>query len=748
MKKLIAFIAALLVVGTAVFADVSVKDLGDGTAEVTFFYGNPRATEVVIAGTWTDWQNAAEPMTKVEKGWEYKKVLPVATEMRYKFISDGNWTTDLKAPDFVDDGFGGKNGFVDVAAMAAASKAAAAGAPAAAPSAKIKFMTWSMIGTQAQFRTSAVTDASKKGLSMDNATIGAKSYSKLTGNFIGNNPFFVELALAETGLDPVQDGGQLYLRDLDEAGTDVVTWNQGLIDLVNGLAGHPVSYLARTTDNSETSAGPGSNPFLGHLKFGFNTRYVNYLTGFNYAKPEISKSILLTTVDGNWDAGYQHMGGFNVFSLGDGLRQIGDAKINFVFAPNKSADRKGTKYGLWTIAGVEAGGVAAEAQYNAFYTGETLFSKPFEHDVIVGAKGKVAGVDVAAQAVVNVYENLDRVPNGSFWDMMGYTGYSRSAIKFSDGFDPVKHLAGTVQASYKLPEDFAGFTLGYRFRGLESNMLYVCDHHNDMGKDTQTAQLGYLNSQRISLDGYVKAADGLTVSFAPAMEMPLTVSDWDEYYALYGNTGLPNGRWNFNSKDSMKLETRLGADYDLSSVMGKKSSVSVYGKGKYNTEDADKFAGYDSSMLFSNAGLKFTVNEVSSAVKALDFYYGLDNTNDNQMFNTFVVSAALPMEIRTDVSFALRSLTPESSLSDNNYPFGFAIGVSKKINRMYKPTVYAQFVYDMDPYKNFGDGQDALNLDGYAVGSKVKYNGDSPAQDAVEVYNGWAACRLGLRWDL
>ena len=39
MKKIIAFISALLVFATAAFADVSVKKLADGKIEVTFFYG-------------------------------------------------------------------------------------------------------------------------------------------------------------------------------------------------------------------------------------------------------------------------------------------------------------------------------------------------------------------------------------------------------------------------------------------------------------------------------------------------------------------------------------------------------------------------------------------------------------------------------------------------------------------------------------------------------------------------------------
>ena len=57
MKKFCVFISVLLIFAVHVSADVSVKKLGDGNIEVTFFYGNPRAQEVVIAGDFTDWQN-------------------------------------------------------------------------------------------------------------------------------------------------------------------------------------------------------------------------------------------------------------------------------------------------------------------------------------------------------------------------------------------------------------------------------------------------------------------------------------------------------------------------------------------------------------------------------------------------------------------------------------------------------------------------------------------------------------------
>ena len=114
MKKLFAFISVSLIAAAAMFAEVTVKKLDGGKLEVTFFYENPRATEVLLAGDFTSWQAGALPMTKTDKGFTLTKVFDAGTTLKYKFISDGNWTTDLRAPDFVDDGFGGKNGLAEL----------------------------------------------------------------------------------------------------------------------------------------------------------------------------------------------------------------------------------------------------------------------------------------------------------------------------------------------------------------------------------------------------------------------------------------------------------------------------------------------------------------------------------------------------------------------------------------------------------------------------------------------------------
>ena len=455
MKKLFAFISVLLV-ASMVFADVTAKKLPDGKIEATFFYGNPRATEVLLAGDFTNWQNGALPMTKGEKGFSLAVTLPADTEaVTYKFISDGNWTTDLRAPLFIDDGFGGKNSKAEIADLIG-------GSDDSADRAKIVYSTWTMLGTQGQFATGKGDDAY-----FDNMTIAAKSYNKFGGTFIPNAPFYIELALAENELESTRwdywavcnrnhpewgaglgggsDGGNKnhWLYKENNINHDGVDFDDGLKDAFNGILTNPAAYLGfATTNKGNSGKGPGSNPFLGHLKFGWNTPYVNFLTGFNYAKPDTQKTILWTTVDGGWDAGYDHIGGFSVFSLGEKLTHIGDATVNFTFAPNKSADRHGSKYGLWTFANVSYNKFAAEVQYNGYYLGDGLFYKPFEQDIIFGAKNKFGdNLTIAAQMAFTLYDNYDdavaerdaNYNEGSAagsWNSM--RGHASSVIAFAD----------------------------------------------------------------------------------------------------------------------------------------------------------------------------------------------------------------------------------------------------------------------------------------------------------------------------
>ncbi len=796
MKKLFAFISVLAVMAAGLFAEVTAKKNSDGSYEVSFFYGNPRATEVLLAGDFTNWQGGALPMTKGEKGFSVSVNLPASTEaVVYKFISDGNWTTDLRAPLFVDDGFGGKNSRAELADLAGGDD------NGDASKAKIVYSTWTMLGTQGQFATGKGDDAY-----FDNMTLAAKSYNKFGGNLLPNAPFYIELALAENELEGTRwdawgianrtapdwansaanpnnskeywNGGigggiggegakkNHFLYKQNNLSHNGVDFDDGIKDAFNGIITNLPAYFGFATTNENGSAGPGSNPFLGHLKFGWNTPYINFVTGFNYAKPDTNKTILWTTVDGGWDAGYDHIGGFNAFSLGEKLTHIGDATINFTFAPNKSADRHGSKYGLWTFANVSYEKFVAEVQYNGYYLGDGLFYKPFEQDVIFGAKNKFGdNFTLAAQMAFTLYDNYDDAvkERGSnegegYWKGTEATswanmrGYASSVIAFADkgDFDFIKHTAGEVRASYD--SDLINIAADYRYRGAEQNLLFVTDHHKTGGKSTQTDQLGKINTQRVSLDATIKPTDALSINIAPYFETVLSTDDWKLYHdalaAMNSDWACNRNRNAFESEDGKRFAISEKVDFDMSDIIGKTSSISLVSNQEFVTEDEDKFAGYDSKALMNNLGVKFSMGDLGDTLTGFDLYYGLNNSNDYMMFNTLIGSLNFKGDTRVDAFIGIRSLTPEFDNADLNHPFGFGVGVSKKLKAAKKPVVYAQFVYDMDPYNEFGDGQDNLNLSDYGAGDHYVYagDGDTCKCDAVNYYYGAASVRMGIRW--
>ena len=766
MKKIFAFISVFLMLSVSIFADVSVKKLDNGKYEVTFFYGNPRAAEVTIAGDWTNWQNGAEPMTKTDKGWTYTKEVPAGTIMKYKFISDGNWTADIKAPDTIDDGFGGKNGLVEVDVLAPGNEGTA-------KKGSIKFVTWTMAGTQAKFRTQGSSDKSKKGMDFDSATLGLKSYNKLTGNLLPDMPFYVEIALAETELDDsYSSNSPLYIARKDKAGKTVVELKDGLLDMLNGWATSPVAYMAKTTNNVGTSEGPGSNPFLGHLKFGFNSPYVNWYTGFNYAKPEVRQKILWPTTDANWDAGYQHVGGFNSFSLGSKVQNLfadNGIILDAGFAPNKTADRKGTKNGYWGWLGLTYNDLVVDFQSNGMYDGDYLFDDPVEHDFILGAKTKfdvylVGNFDVAAQALISTHQksSADITAAGAS-SQADYFGYSTDVFYRTDSFDGIQNMAAEVSVGYNSPEKFFGASVDYRLRGAQASMLYLRENHDDGTFDLSNT-LGELNSQKIALNAYVNPMDELAISLNAKATLPLeklgSTNDLVKGYTSdVAWTGWYEKRCSsemmplFGIDGGMEFSATPTISYNILDVV----TLSGYGTFKYNAykyEDSaldNNYGASDSAFLFKQAGLTADFGKMNDIVKGLVINYGFDNSNDSRLFNTLIATAKLPADVTVNAAIGLKTVKNTDAGNafdkDTNNPFSFAIGASKRLTVAQKPTIYAQFVFNMDPYKNFGDGQDNLALDGACLAGHWDKGAEVGSIDAVDWYDGFAAVRAGIRWD-
>ena len=627
-----------------------------------------------------------------------------------------------------------------------------------------------MFGVQGNYLLEGTNDKTNKGFDLDSVNLGAKSYNKFVGNFLPNCPVYIEIALAETDLEDYTGEGkvkQIYAKNI--ANEESISWADGLKGLVSGIFSDPVAYLARTTNNSDDAKGPGSNPFLGHLKFGFNTPYINYMTGFNYAKPDVRDAITWTTVCSSWDAGYEHVGGFNQFSLGNkavaALEEATGVTFDIGFAPNKTADRRGSKYGYWGWVDAKFNDWVIDFQTNGMYNGDYMFYQPVEHDFILGAKNTFATdagqLSVALQGLVATHQmSTSELLAAGANNMPDYFGYSTDVWYRSTEFNGLQNLAANARVGFKA--DIWNVNAEYRMRGMQASMLYLRENHDD-GTFDLSSTLGVLNSQRIALDASVTPMEALNINLGVTAEMPLqTIKEGDEAYDVW-NSQLQDW-WKsrrFIENDQPLFNITGGTELSFKPAVTYTMDVDAMTFGAYadmqfcNYNDVEKYySTSDSNFRVKVAGASFSMKpEYSDLIKGVNVYVGQDMSNVNRMFTTLVGKVSFKDDWTANASIGLKY---ENTLSnkdarkfnaDANNPFAFAVGVSKQFKAMKKPTVYAQFVYNMDPFKHFGDGQDALNMNRSNVNGSHEKEGDGVI-DAVDWYDGRAAMRVGIRWDI
>ncbi len=87
--------------------------------EVTFFYQDASASEVVVAGSMNEWSTTAAVMEKDGDLFYYTMAVE-AGSYQYKFVVDGNWIQDPANQTTADDGFGGLNSAFEVTGSAEA----------------------------------------------------------------------------------------------------------------------------------------------------------------------------------------------------------------------------------------------------------------------------------------------------------------------------------------------------------------------------------------------------------------------------------------------------------------------------------------------------------------------------------------------------------------------------------------------------------------------------------------------------
>ena len=413
------------------------------------------------------------------------------------------------------------------------------------------------------------------------------------------------------------------------------------------------------------------------------------------------------------------------------------------------------------------------------YAGDYAFYDPVEHDFIVGVKDKIGGFSFALQGLLATNqkssEEIIAIPQeDGDAGMSAFFGHSTDVFYRTGNIDGIQNFAANAQVGYKA-ENF-GVNAEYRFRGAQASMLYVREDQDD-GDFLLSDQLGVLNSQNVSLNAWVKPLDALKIDLGVSATLPLETinSDsefvtnyiahsgtWDGWYAarcaddmapLFGVTGgtelvfKPAASYAFEDLD---LTLGLYADMKLNLYTLDSDDKTKFGK-KYI---GDTYSASDSKFLFKQAGLSANWNLDNDAVKAVNVYYGFDNSNSARLLNSLIGQVEFPYSIKATLAFALKNVKDTEAgkafNEDANNPFGFAVGVSKQFKAAKKPTLYAQFVFNTDPFASFGSGQDNLRLDRANIG-RFWVDGINQGQskdDPVDWYDGRAALRVGIRWDI
>lgn len=233
---------------------------------------------------------------------------------------------------------------------------------------------------------------------------------------------------------------------------------------------------------------------------------------------------------------------------------------------------------------------------------------------------------------------------------------------------------------------------------------------------------------------------------------PLNEADKSWYKGRCGSENEPyygDEKGELTAKPSVTVDLGKYIDNAFGGV------ITVYGKINYNFDSDYKYGVSESNFRFKNAGLTwaYTAENKEDILKGVNVYYGLDNSNAARMFNTLIGQISLPLDFTVTAGVGLKTINSnkagDEAYTDTalNNPFAAVVGVSKKLASLKKPIVYAQFVYNTDPFKGFGDGQDGLNLSGANVSNRWEKEGAGKIS-AVDYYDGKAAMRVGIRWDI
>jgi hypothetical protein len=263
----------------------------------------------------------------------------------------------------------------------------------------------------------------------------------------------------------------------------------------------------------------------------------------------------------------------------------------------------------------------------------------------------------------------------------------------------VDNMAANVNVTYS--DDYVDVVAGWRTRGAQANMMYVKQADGDT---PISDQLGDKNTMKAWIDFNYK------FQYGNAGINPYMVTTWNKEAKLSMATA-----------NQMEFGAKLFGGYDFDVV-----KFDAYANASYKTDVEEN------AFSIGDIGLKVSTPLV---MNGLALVVGYDPADKDADFITGIFELGLPAGINAQAGMGYRVAKADSVVYEGK-ELGFFVGANMKLNIPQKPILYTQFVWGMDPYKGFGDGQDNINYDGYTLG------------DGASDYAANGAFRVALRWDI
>lgn len=344
-----------LIGGEALFADVHVE--AEETVTVVFTYVNPTATRVTIAGNFQGWNPNTHPMTKNEEGiWTYTMEASIDDVLIYKFLPDGEWTVDEGAPDFIDDGFGGLNGYVVVSEVLATQSGSGTSGGGA-----LHFSTTVSVRSENRFLTRDLATGETAGYEFDASDLVTSSYWSIIGDILPRLELNLQLE-ALTGTTTLYEANTLGTEDpfttpidgtesaLSTPFSPFTTLNEGVVRVDQLTLSYPGNYLGFRT--ALGTAGSTSNALIYEM---VKARDANdgLLELFNGEKLQTIGGLDFGVMSGLTN---QKLNGYGVYNwLTLGWEETADITVNYnIHSPEKELFDGASDYDQAWALGVSA----------------------------------------------------------------------------------------------------------------------------------------------------------------------------------------------------------------------------------------------------------------------------------------------------------------------------------------------------------------------------------------------------------